>query len=162
MENTMTTVLQPLQRPPGKRSSTYFLSDNPAYMNVKGNHLSHVRIFIRVSQLDRVERQNRTVYFTFKKMEVDKWRKHFQQMAEGKVRHNHEGHYIVEADQNGKGNREQKKAFVTPIAKNIELANSELKETEKMYPGKRYYKSPSLVKNKRAKKPRYTNHVFQR
>ena len=81
-------------------------------------------------------------------------------MAEAEVRPNHKGCCIVEADQSGKGSRELKIAYVTPIAQ--ELAKSELKETEKMSPGKRYYKRPSLVKNKRAKKLRSMDHVFQR
>ena len=60
-------------------------------------------------------------------MEVEQWRRHFQRMAEGKIRPNHKGHYIVDDMQVGSGAREPTIRFVTPVAQDIELAKSKLK-----------------------------------
>ena len=47
-------------------------------------------------------------------MEVEKWKRHFQKMAEGKIRPNYKGHYIVDDGQIGAGARERAIRFVTP------------------------------------------------
>ena len=60
-------------------------------------------------------------------MEVEKWKRHFRLMAEGKLRPNHKGHYIVNDVQYGSGSREPEIRFVTPLAQTVELAKSELK-----------------------------------
>lgn len=61
-------------------------------------------------------------------MEVDKWRRHFTLMSEGKKQSNHKGHYIVEQTQSGEGAQDPEIKFVTPIAQDIELAKSEIKD----------------------------------
>ena len=49
-------------------------------------------------------------------------------MAEGKIRPNHKGHWVVETIQDGVESRAPEIIFVTPVAHDIELAKSELKE----------------------------------
>lgn len=49
-------------------------------------------------------------------------------MSEGKKRLNHKGHYIVDRSQIGGAAEEPEIKFVTPIAQDIELAKSELKD----------------------------------
>lgn len=56
------------------------------------------------------------------------WRRHFQRMAEGKIRPNRKGHWVVETIQDGGASREPDIKFVTPVAQDIQLAKSELKE----------------------------------
>ena len=64
--------------------------------------------------------------------EIEKWRRHFQRMAEGKVQSNHKGHYIVEDLPNreiygrrcGNGSVKRTIDWVTPIAQDIEMARS--------------------------------------
>ena len=55
----------------------------------------------------------------------------FDLMAAGKLRPNHNGHYIVENVQVGGKFREPKIEFVTPLAQDIEMAKSELKSMTK-------------------------------
>lgn len=50
-------------------------------------------------------------------------------MSEGKKRSNHKGHYIVDQSQSGGGAQEPEIKFVTPIAQDIELAKSDLKNS---------------------------------
>lgn len=52
-------------------------------------------------------------------------------MAEGKLRPNYKGQYIVGKEQSGGTVREPTIQFVTPIAQAVELAKSELKEVYK-------------------------------
>ena len=61
-------------------------------------------------------------------MEVNKWARHFRLMAEGKLHPNHKGHWIVEQIQEGGQSREPEIKYVTPIARDIELAKSELEQ----------------------------------
>ena len=103
------------------------------------------------------------MYASFKEMEVEKWKKHFALMAEGKVRPNHKGHYVVEDKQVGSGSREPEIKFVTPIAQAVELAKSELKD----YNGpssclnKKGYKRTSTAQTKQSvKKHKVIDHVF--
>ena len=77
---------------------------------------------------------DRTLYPTFQKMEVDKWRRHFRRMAEGKVIPNHKGHYIVSDVQTGGDSRVPDIRFVTPVARDIELAKSELNADKRQSP----------------------------
>ena len=95
-------------------------------------------------------------------MEVEKWKRHFQRMAEGKVRPNHKGHYIVEEIQVGSGSREPEINFVTPVAQDIELAKSELKANKGQLPTRteRGYKRTQTVTRKAKKKPRFSDNVF--
>lgn len=69
-------------------------------------------------------------------MDVEKWRSHFQRMAEGKVRPNHKGHYIVEHVQEGGESGKPEIKFVTSVARDIELSKSELKNCKGKFPGR--------------------------
>ena len=71
------------------------------------------------------------MYVTIKTMDVETWKKHFTLMAEGKLRPNHKGHYIVHNKQKGDGVKEPEIKWVTPLAQDIELAKSELNEDKK-------------------------------
>ena len=59
------------------------------------------------------------------------WTRHFQRMAEGKLKPNHKGQYVVEKIQMGGTMKEPTINFVTPVAQAVELAKSELKEVYK-------------------------------
>ena len=59
-------------------------------------------------------------------MEVEQWRRHFQRMAEGKIRPNHDGHYIVEEIRTGGKARQPPIKFVTPADRDIALTSSQL------------------------------------
>ena len=62
--------------------------------------------------------------------EVNLWRRHFQRMAEGKGHPNAKGQCIVKQVQTGGDSKELDIKFVTPVARDIELAKSELKVTD--------------------------------
>lgn len=64
------------------------------------------------------------VYFTMDKVEM--WTRHFQRMAEGKLKPDHKGHYVVEKIQTGGVSKEPTIQFVTPVAQAVELAKSEV------------------------------------
>ena len=64
---------------------------------------------------------------------VEMWTRHFQRMAEGKLKPDHKGNYVVEKIQTGGVSKEPTIQFVTPVAQAVELAKSELK---KVYKGK--------------------------
>ena len=49
-------------------------------------------------------------------------------MAEGKLRPNPGGKYSVNGNQSGGGSREPMVRFVTPLAQDVELAKSELRD----------------------------------
>ena len=70
-------------------------------------------------------------------MDVDTWRNHFQRMAEGKIRPNHKGQYIVQRVQKGGRSGEPAINFVTPVAADIERAKSELSSTSPEKEGSR-------------------------
>ena len=61
-------------------------------------------------------------------MEVDKWKIHFKRMADGKLRPNPRGKYVIGANQSGGTSKEPTVKFVTPMAQAVELAKSEMKE----------------------------------
>ena len=52
-------------------------------------------------------------------------------MADGKTRRNDKGHYIVGDVQKGGVSRELEIKFVTPVARDIEIAKSELKDDKR-------------------------------
>ena len=68
--------------------------------------------------------------------EVEKWRRHFQRMAEGKIRPNHKGHWIVEDLQQGSGRENQTLQLVTPVAQHIAIAESMLKREKEIANGR--------------------------
>ena len=80
-------------------------------------------------------------------------------MAEGKLRPNNKGHYIVESTLTGNGSTEPEIKFVTPIAQDIELAKSELKEDIKQREPKSYKRTNRTI-YKGGKKQRLVNDVF--
>ena len=57
---------------------------------------------------------------------VEMWTRHFQRMAEGKLKPNHKGQYVVEKIQMGGTMKEPTINFVTPVAQAVELAKSEV------------------------------------
>lgn len=93
-------------------------------------------------------------------MEVEKWRRHFRRMAEGKSRPNHKGHWIVKEIQVGGQPEETILKLVTPVARDIELAKSELEE-EKIK-DKKGYKRELTAARKPPKKARFSKDVFTR
>ena len=97
-------------------------------------------------------------------MEVEKWKRHFQKMAEGKIQPDRNGRYIVENVQQGGASRDSSISFVTPVARDIELAKSELKDNKRRTPdqGQRVYKRrrPAPIAHSKKKKPRVLNDVF--
>jgi hypothetical protein len=58
-------------------------------------------------------------------MDVEKWTKHFRRMAEGKLRKDPKGYYVV--DQTG-GTIKPEITVVSPVQQAVNLAKSELKE----------------------------------
>lgn len=60
---------------------------------------------------------------------VEKWKRHFQKMNNGKIRINHSGNYSVttKPQQEDSVGDKQSVKFVTPVAQAVELAKSELK-----------------------------------
>ena len=58
-------------------------------------------------------------------MDVEKWTKHFRKMAEGKLRKDPKGYYVV--DQTG-GTIKPEITVVSPVQQAVNLAKSELKE----------------------------------
>ena len=62
-------------------------------------------------------------------------------MAEGKSKRNSKGQYIVEDVQMGGASREPSIKFVTPIARDIEIAKSELKKIKRKELGSSGYKT---------------------
>lgn len=107
-------------------------------------------------------------------MEVEKYKRHFRLMAEGKLKPNMHGNYIIEKSQKGGASSQPSINFVTPVAQAVELAKSELQEDEKSYKGrdlpqnKKVYKGKKPAKkttkrksnSKSIKKPRVQDHVW--
>lgn len=62
--------------------------------------------------------------------DIEKWKKHFLLMSEGKIKPNDRGKYFVNSQSGGANSNEPRIQFVTPIAQAIELAKSQLKEEE--------------------------------
>ena len=58
-------------------------------------------------------------------MDIEKWTKHFRKMAEGKLRKDPKGYYVV--DQTG-GTIKPEITVVSPVQQAVNLAKSELKE----------------------------------
>ena len=56
---------------------------------------------------------------------VELWTRHFQRMAEGKLKPNYKGQYVVEKIQMGGAMKEPTINFVTSMAQAVELAKSE-------------------------------------
>ena len=59
------------------------------------------------------------------------WTRHFQRMAEGKLKPNHKGQYVVEKIQMGGEMKEPTINFVTPMAHAVEQAKSEVARKRK-------------------------------
>jgi len=87
-------------------------------------------------------------------------------MAEGKVIPNHKGHYIVSDVQTGGDSRVPDIRFVTPVARDIELAKSELKSDNKrqspIRPPTGYKRPRTTTINKPKKKRKIVDNVFTR
>ena len=83
-------------------------------------------------------------------MEVEKWKRHFRRMADGKLRPNPKGKYVVDTNQTGGSSREPSLRFVTPLAQDVELAKSELKEN--VYKGQPLHQERSDSKRKSVKR----------
>ena len=81
-------------------------------------------------------------------------------MAEGKIRPNHKGHWIVEEIQVGGQPEEPPLKLVTPVARDIELVKSEL--AEETMKDKKGYKRKLTAARKPSKKARFLNDVFTR
>lgn len=78
--------------------------------------------------------------------DLEKWRRHFVNMAEGKTRRNKNGKYVVGAiHQEGGKTVEPVIQMVTPVAAAVGLAKSELaqEEEEKERYGPKVYKRPA-------------------
>ncbi len=60
--------------------------------------------------------------------DIEKWKKHFLLMSEGKLRPNKGGQYVVNEQSGGANSDKPRIKFVTPVAQAVELAKSELKE----------------------------------
>ena len=67
------------------------------------------------------------MYFTtFDDRKVEMWTRHFQRMAEGKLKPNHKGQYVVDKIQMGGSSNEPTIHVVTPVAQVVEQAKSEV------------------------------------
>lgn len=85
--------------------------------------------------------------------DIEKWKRHFVRMAEGKTNPDRQGHYRVDSLQSGGEDRLNTKIkVVTPVAQAVELAKSELaQEREEAMTVPRVYKSKTLpTKTKRS------------
>ena len=76
-------------------------------------------------------------------MNAETWARHFRRMAEGKLKRNHKGHYVVEKVRLEEKATKPTIELVTPVAQAVEIAKSELKEV---------YKGKSLPKKSKKKK----------
>lgn len=96
-------------------------------------------------------------------MDVEKWRRHFQRMADGKVKPNHRGHYIVEKIQSGGDTTTPEIKFVTPVAQDVEMAKSEIKANKSQTRERvqRGYKRKRHTPFKPNRKPYYVDNVFK-
>jgi len=83
-------------------------------------------------------------------------------MAEGKIRPNHKGHWIVEEIQVGGQPEEPTLKLVTPVARDIELAKSELEEEKMKTSVQKGYKRKLTAALKPPKRARFLNDVFMR
>jgi hypothetical protein len=85
--------------------------------------------------------------------DIDKWKRNFLRMTEGKTMPNQKGQYLVNSLQSGGsgGDPEPKIKVVTPVAQAVELAKSELaREDRETAP--RIYKSVSVPRDYKRKK----------
>ena len=113
------------------------------------------------------QKRYRSIYTSSQEMDVETWKRHLTLMAEGKLRPNHEGLFLVDRVQTGRGSKEPKINFVTPIAQDIEMAKSELKNGS--IGARKGYKSADAKANKRkitsakgtSKLMRYDKDVFK-
>ena len=85
---------------------------------------------------------------SFPPIDVETCTRHFQRMAEGKLKRNHNGHYVIEKIE---PSEEQKSTsptikFVTPVAQAVEMAKSELKRKRK---SPRLHGTPSNVSDRK-------------
>jgi len=64
-------------------------------------------------------------------IDVEKWTRHFQLMAQGKLRPNHNGMWIVGDHQGGQAPPSVKLNYVTPTAAAVARAQSEMKMEQK-------------------------------
>lgn len=83
-------------------------------------------------------------------------------MAEGSVKPNHRGHYIVEDGQSGGDTAAPEIKFVTPVAQDVELAKSEIEAHKRLAPSHpaRSYKRARINPYKARKTSNYVDHVF--
>lgn len=88
--------------------------------------------------------------------DIDKWKRHFIRMTEGKTTPNRKGLYLVDSIQSGgKTQVGSKIKVVTPVAHAVELAKSELAQERKdVLTTPRFYKSTSATGIKRKKPPK--------
>ena len=98
-------------------------------------------------------------------MEVEKWKRHFRRMADGKLLPNRDGKFVVDdGNQSGGSSLDPSIKFVTSVAQDVELAKSELKENA--YKGKPVYQvkisgpKPKKRKSGKGKKPRVQDLVW--
>lgn len=70
-ENTMVPILRALQKPKGKNLMTFFLFNDPSYVPIKPAVLNRVRIFIRGSELKRLQLRSMTVRCT---LHLKRWK----------------------------------------------------------------------------------------
>jgi hypothetical protein len=83
--------------------------------------------------------------------DIDKWRKHFVNMAKGRTRPDQKGQYPVDRVQTGgDGSSGPRIQMVTPVAQAVELAKSELAMENERAPI--VYKSKAPSKRKAHKK----------
>ena len=87
---------------------------------------------------------------------MEKWRRHFVRMAEGKTNPNHRGQYLVDSIQSGgDADLSSKIKVVTPVAQAVELAKSELaQERKEAITVPRVYKSKPVTSRKRKRSPK--------
>jgi len=83
-------------------------------------------------------------------------------MAEGKIRPNHKGHWIEEEIQVGGQPEEPTLKLVTPVARDIELAKSELKKEKMKTSVQKGYKRKLTAAREPPKRARFLNDVFMR
>ncbi|OOZ37151.1 hypothetical protein BOW52_10360 [Solemya elarraichensis gill symbiont] len=85
-------------------------------------------------------------------MEVEKWKKHFQLMAEGKLGSSATGKFVVDSNQRGGNSSKPIVNFVTPLAQALELAKSEIREKKKtsLHRKRKDYRPKSMPNKKKS------------
>ena len=99
--------------------------------------------------------------------DIEKWKKHFRDQAMGKTRPNAHGYYVVGDVQKGGEDDAMKQRIrvVTPVAQAVELAKSELNDSEELFRGKGPTKKVNQKKSptKKVSHPNYLeNTIFNK